>query len=73
MLFASRYVTTHADRNSTPAVVATNLQTQCSKFKSLENKKRFVLVWDLNSSHVYTVLHQLNFSLEYNGLRNTDW
>ena len=44
MLFASRYVTTHADRNSTPAVVATNLQTQCSKFKSLENKKRFVLV-----------------------------
>jgi hypothetical protein len=39
MLFASRRVTTHADRNSTPDVVTTNLQTQCSKFKSLQKKK----------------------------------
>jgi hypothetical protein len=63
MLFASRRVTTHADRNSTPDVVTTNLQNQCSKFKSLQKKKNVDLGWDLNPPHVFPVLHRLHFYL----------
>jgi len=36
-------------------------------------RKNVQLVWDLNPPYVFTVLHELKFSLKHNGLRITDW